>query len=154
MLVRDCLQKVLFSALRDLTVPKGEIVRRSDDNISWCVVLNPSNEVFCQQKDLKIMSRKISSFLVAISDPNVRLDLFVNKRNILNKALELTVGDQATVLVDDDTNTSITAIIKAVIRYIGPLPGMTGSYFGIELLVSVTLNFEYSVFLSASTVYI
>jgi len=138
MLVRDCLQKGLFPALRDLTVPKGEIIRRTDDNTSWCVVINPSIEVFCQQRDLKIISSKISSFLIAISDPNVRFDLFINKRDILNKVLKLAVGDQATVLVDEDTNASITAI-KAVIRYIGPLTGMAGSYFGIELLVSVTL---------------
>ena len=138
MLVRDCLQKVLFPALRDLTVPKGEIVRRTDDNTSWCVVLNPSIEVFCQQRDLKIISSKISSFLIAVSDPDVRFDLFINKRDILNKALELAVDNQATVLVDEATNAGITAI-KAVIRYIGSLTGMAGSYFGIELLVSVTL---------------
>ena len=143
MLIRDCLQKALFPALRDLTVPRGEIVRRTDDNTSWCLALNPSVHVFCQQKYLKIMSSRVCSFLVAISDPIVRFDLFINKRDILNKALELTVGDQATVLVDNDT--TIPAV-KAVIKYIGQLPGMAGSYFGIELLVSVTLTLHIKCF--------
>ena len=136
MLVKDCLQKVLFPVLRDLTVPRGEIIRRTDNNTSWCLVLNPSIEVLCQQRDLKIMSSKISSFLAAIHDPTVRFDLFMNKRNILNKALKLTIDDQVTVLIDNDTNT----ITIAVIRYIGQLPGKRGCYFGIELLVSMTLR--------------
>ena len=139
MLVRDCFQKVLLSSSRGLTVPRGEIVRCTNSSTSWCLALNPSVHVSCHQRDLTIMSSRSSSFLVAISDPSVRLDLFMNKRAILNKALELTVGDQATVVVDNDTN-ALTITVKAVIKYIGELPGMVGNYFGVELLVSMTPN--------------
>ena len=102
---------------------------------------DPSIELFCEQKDLKIMSSRIGLFLVAVPDPTVRLDLFMKKRDILYKALELKVNDLATVLVNYDNRTTATTA-KAMIKYMGPLPGEIGCYFGIELLVCTLCKFE------------
>ena len=46
-LINDCYRNVLFPTLRALTVPRGEIVRCNDDNTSWCLVSDPSVELFC-----------------------------------------------------------------------------------------------------------
>jgi len=74
-------------------------------------------------------------FLAAVPDPDIRFDLLVKKRKEFLKAVKLTIGDEVNVLVEIGSN---KMALKAKIKYVGDLPGMTGYHFGVELLVSTT----------------
>jgi len=122
--------------LRSKIIPRGEIVIRNDKN-SLCLNSNPLIEVSCQHHDLAVISNSTVHFLTAVSDSEKRFDLFINKQADLTRALDLTIGDKVSVFVEINKD---KLPLKSVIRYRGDLPGMTGHYFGVELLVCMYMQ--------------
>ena len=130
MVVQDCQQKEF-----QIAVTKGELVKFNSRKDSWCLTTDSSIGVSCQRSDVAIISQCTFQFLAAIPDPDMRFDLFINKRKEFLKAVKLTIGDEVVVLVEIENN---KMALKAIIKYVGDLPGMTGYHFGVELLESTT----------------
>jgi len=133
MTIEECSQKAFFFRK---SIPKGEIVRRNDSKTSWCLNANPVIEVSCQLNHLVKIPSSVAPYLIAIADPRIQYDLFVNNQIVLNKIITTAIGDKVNVLVEDCGN---TIAVEAKMQYKGDLPDMTGHYFGVELLVSIQL---------------
>ena len=131
MLIKDCLQK---TSQKDLVIPKGEFVNRDKSGTSWCLSYNSSIEVSCQNSDLKIVPHSTAPYLTALSDVSLRFDLYIYKRTVLNRAINMVIGQKVNVLVEIDGS---KIPLKSIIRYKGSLPNMPGCYFGVELLVGL-----------------
>ena len=130
MVVQDCLQNEF-----QIAATKGELVQFNSRMGSWCLTTDSSIGVSCQRSDVAIISQRTFQFLAAVLDLDIRFDLLINKRKKFLKAVKLTIGDEVYVLVKIGNNKKA---LKAIIKYVGDLPGMTGYHFGVELLVSTT----------------
>jgi len=75
--------------------------------------------------------------LLAVAEPKSRYNLFINKPELLSTITSLTIGHEVEVKLENDV-----IPVAAVIRYIGPLDGKYGVYFGIEILVSKNGDFR------------
>ena len=130
MVVQDCPQKEF-----QIAATKGELVQFNSRKASWYSTIDSSIKVSCRRSDVTIISQRMFQFLAAVPDPDIRYDLLINKQKEFLKAVKLTIGDEVVVLVEIGNN---KMALKAIIKYVGDLPGMTGYHFGVELLVSTT----------------
>ena len=89
---------------------------------------DPSNKLFCTIHSVFLLNDKHKEFLQGIDNISERFDAL----NKLQWAEKLTEG--AIVYV---TIPAFLTAAKAIIHYIGNLPGETGIKFGIELLVCI-----------------
>jgi len=130
MLLNDCFQKRTFSGVK-IFVCRGEIVHKSKSKEWYVHNSNPRQFIKCKKSQTKHLSSVYADFLLAITDLKSRYNLFINKPKKLSTIASLTIGDKVEVRLE---NQIIPA--SAAIRYIGPLDGRCGAYFGVEILVS------------------
>ena len=131
MLLEDCFQKKTFASFRNL-VSKGELLYLSKTE-EWFIhntYPNPKLYVNCHRNQVKHVQLDYIQFLLAINDLNSRYNLFINKTESLAAIALHTIGGEVEVRLDDEV-----IPVAAVIRYIGPLGGKIGTYFGVEILV-------------------
>ena len=119
-------------------VPKGEIVTHNDSKTSWYLNANPMIRVSCQLSDLKKLPSSIVPYLIAITDPEIRYNLFVNNQTALSRLIKIRIGDKVMVFIEDCGS---RMAVKGKIKYVGSLPEMKGFYFGVELLVSTLTTY-------------
>ena len=137
MLLEDCLQKRAFASFRSL-ICKGELLQYLSSTDQYYIYnSNPRQFVICQKEQVKYVHHIYVKFLLAVAEPKSRYNLFINKPELLSTITSLTIGHEVEVKLENDV-----IPVAAVIRYIGPLDGKYGVYFGIEILVSKNGDFR------------
>ena len=94
--------------------------------LNFKVLKEPGVKLHCKVNNVLLLNYKQKEFLLAIGSTNDRFDA-VDKVEWAEKLTE-----DSTVYVSIPT---IPTVAKGIIRYIGKLPGETGTKFGVELLV-------------------
>ena len=89
--------------------------------------------VKCNEGDYSSVSPQAADLLLAVSNYQQRHSLFMYKKSILHKAMNLSVGDSVTLSVADNPE------VKAVVKYRGSLKGCDGVFFGVQLQVTFVL---------------
>ena len=129
-LLRDCPQQTFLSKFKSC-VKKGTILRCNEEH--KLVVSNGDRSsdicVNCQKEDYCCLSPQIAELLLGVQDYQQRCSLFEHKLSFLRKAANLSLEDTVFVRMKDNEE------LIAVIKYRGPLTGMDGSYFGVQLQV-------------------
>ena len=129
--MEDCYQQGMLARFKNL-VYRGDLLCVTDSD-EWCVYnSNPRIFVNCQMHQVKSVQFGHVKFLLAINDLKSRYNLFINKPDLLANIASLTVGDKVEVRSENEV-----IPISAAIKYIGPLDGKLGAYFGIEILVCI-----------------
>ena len=93
--------------------------------------------MYCSEQDVAPITLNEFKLLLGIKSPVARYEAFVN--DILDWGSKLKVNDTVYVSLPSQ---QITKRCRAVVRWIGRLPGEDGTRFGVELLVSS--SFQYS----------
>ena len=131
MLLEDSYQKKKGFALFSKRVRKGELMQISGSN-QWTVAYSESPIfVDCQKDQVKFMDTLYVPYLLAIENLGSRYNLFINEYNSLTNNVLLNVGDKVDVMMKLQVIPT-----SGIVRYKGNLPGKSGIYFGIEILVS------------------
>ena len=134
MLLEDCPQKKLFAYFRG-NINKGELVQ-IDESYQWSIVFsNPPVFIDCQRDQLKFVKPIFIKYLLAVENLASRFNLFINNLNSLMRNMLLGVGDKIDVTMEQ-----YAIPTSAVVRYKGKLPRKLGIVFGIEILVSQSVN--------------
>lgn len=89
--------------------------------------------VKCNEGDYSSVSSQAADLLLAISNCQQRYLLFMHKRSLLHKAMNLSLEDSVTVRVANNP------VVEAVVKYRGPLKDCDGVFFGVQLQVTCTL---------------
>ena len=87
---------------------------------------DPTLKLYCDPEDVRQLTEKQFKLLLGVKYATDRYHLL----RTLQWAESLDKGDPVAVTIP-----TISAPIKGVIQYIGPLPGEEGTKFGVELLV-------------------
>ena len=86
--------------------------------------------VKCDEGDYSSISPQAADLLLAISNCQQRYLLFMHKKSLLHKAMNLSVEDLVTVCVPNNPE------VEAVVKYRGPLKDCVGIFFGVQLKVT------------------
>ena len=135
MLLEDCYQQGVFARFIKDSVCRGNLLLVSDSKEWYVYNSNPRIFVNCQRHQVKFVQFNHVYFLLAINDLKSRYNLFINKPDLLANIASLTVRDKVEVKLENEV-----IPVSAIIKYIGPLDGKLGTYFGIELLVCSYVN--------------
>ena len=131
MLLKDSLQNKAFAYFRE-RISKGELIQKNKYN-KWIVTNSePSIFVDCQEDQVKIMNPLFVLYLLAVENLHSRYNLFINEFNSLENSVFLNVGDKVDVLIQQQVIPT-----AGTVKYKGNLPGKSGIFFGIEILVSI-----------------
>lgn len=123
-------------------VLKGSLLTCSSENTqstpdgkpahTYSVYKDDTTLLCCPAQDIAPLTDREFQLLSGITKPGARYDAYIG--DTLDWGLELRVD--ATVYVRQSTQGAITKVgAKAVVRWIGVLPGETGLTFGIETMV-------------------
>ena len=133
-LLKNCLQKRSFANVRSLDIKKGELLQLTVTE-QWSLH-RPGHAtpvlVDCKDNQVKCVPSTFVPFLAAIKDVQSRYNLFTDKLNLLTKNVLLSIGDKVEVRLEQETVPA-----TGVIKYIGTLKNEPGTYFGIEIVVSI-----------------
>lgn len=86
--------------------------------------------VKCNEGDYSSISPQAADLLLAVSNCQQRYSLFMHKKNLLHKTMNLSLGDSVTLKI------SHNAEVKAIIKYCGPLKACDGIFFGVQVQVT------------------
>ena len=130
MLLEDCPQKKTFAYFRG-HISKGELVQMTTSD-KWIVAYSdPPVLIDCRMDQLKFVKPLFVQYLLAVENLVSRYNIFINYSNTLAKNVLLDVGDKVDVILEHQIIPT-----AAVVRYKGDLPRKSGTFFGIEILVS------------------
>ena len=134
MLLEDCPQKKLFAYFRE-SISKGELVQMDQSN-QYSVAFS-YHPVFidCSRDQLKVIKPVFIRYLLGVENLASRFNLLVNNLDSLTRNMLLCVGDKIDVTMEQ-----YAIPTAAVIRYKGKLPRKHGIVFGVEILVSHSVN--------------
>ena len=130
MLLEDCLQKRAFAIFRE-RVSKGELIEFYDYNQYIVIYSEPPIFVDFEVDQVKFVEFSLLPYLLAVENLDSRYNMLINKYNSLKNNVLLNVGDKVDVLMEQQVIPT-----AGIVKYKGNLPGKTGIFFGIEILVS------------------
>lgn len=124
----------MFSKFRS-QVLKGEILclNRNHELVVTCKEQQSIVYVKCNEGDYSSVSPLAADLLLAVSNCHQRYSLFMFKKHLLRKAMNLSLEDSLTLRVVDNPET------KAIVKYRGPLKECNGIFFGVQLQVTINL---------------
>jgi hypothetical protein len=98
----------------------------------------PSYFSDCPYEDVKRIDEEEAKLLLPIQSAAYRLNLFKDK-SLLKNGKKITLGSYVYVKVRSVGGASKQEL-RGIVRYKGPLPKESGTWFGVELLVSRTVR--------------
>ena len=131
MLLKDSPQKKKNFAVFSKRTRKGELMQKTGSD-QWIVAYSePPVYVDCQNDQVKFINTLYVPYLLAVKNLEIRYNLFTNEQDSLTYSVLLNVGDKVDVMMDQQVIPT-----SGIVRYKGNLPGKSGIYFGIEIMVS------------------
>ena len=129
--MEDSHQKKKGFALFSKRVRKGELIQITESN-QWIIAFSePPVFVDCQKNQVKFMDTLYVPYLLAIENLVSRYNLFINEYNSLTNNVLLNAWDKVDVMIKQQVIPT-----SGIVKYKGNLPGKSGVYFGIEIMVS------------------
>ena len=98
---------------------------------------NATVVLYAGRFDVSPVEEKELDYLLAIEPPNVRLQEYSKPDETKKMKMKLVCGDAVLfrMKLPNGPDTFVSAFVKGIIRYLGPLEEREGIYFGIEIQV-------------------
>ena len=137
----------LFRRAISRNVPKGTLVlpipakrqkQRNDDTVHNYETVQKDHTVtlYCESNDLAPLSEREYMLLAGIENVETRYKTFISPDKF-EWGNKLRSGDSVDISLPGPFNAAPSKTVSSVVRYVGPVEGLPGDNFGVEIKVYV-----------------
>ncbi|XP_006811818.1 ubiquitin carboxyl-terminal hydrolase CYLD-like [Saccoglossus kowalevskii] len=126
---RQVLPGSLFEEVKSQTRHTSPITGSRGDKFVYKSLEHENLVLECSTDNLARISKEEKDLLVGLVQLRERYDIYIGDKRRLAEGLHIKVGSEVHVDVQ-----GLVQRVSGIVRYKGPLPGQSGTHFGIELL--------------------